>query len=274
MRKTLGHRPDLVRRFVEGEFGFQQIGAAVTPQWDDKLHLATGLTPLPRQDLFLLWDWGHNPTCIISQRTPLGQWLILDAMVGDGLGAQELVEQAVKPLLVERYGFSKDKQPHVIRHIGDPAGKQKEQTSILNSAVRLVKKELGGSWRSGPVKLEHRLEPLRAVLTRTHSGRGIVQVDRRRASEVWQALRGGWHFNISRTGITSTVPVKDMHSHPGDAMSYGAAVLYPMGRLNEKMKFDIERAQASYFGRKDPFNSSFKGDRMPEHDETLNTRSR
>ncbi len=71
LRKLWGHRPDLLRRFVDGEFGFQQLGKSVTPQWSDKLHLATGLIPI-RGEVYVLWDFGHNPTAIFTQRTPMG----------------------------------------------------------------------------------------------------------------------------------------------------------------------------------------------------------
>jgi len=242
MRKTLAHRPDLVRRFVEGEFGFQQIGHKVTPQWSDKLHLATGLMAMPRQQLILLWDFGHNPTCIITQKTPMGYWNVLDALVGDGIGVEELIEGAVIPLLQADY------PKHPIRHIGDPAGNEREQTSIHRSAVKAIKARIGGPWRSGPVKPDERIEPLRAALTKTIQGKGIIQVDRHRAAKVWHALRGGWHYNVARTGLVSTAPVKDEHSHPGDAMSYGAAVLFPMGKLQQKDGF-TQPAEASYWGR-------------------------
>ena len=242
LREVWLHRPDLIRRFVEGEFGFQQIGKAVTPQWNDKLHLALGLVPIPRREIVLLWDFGLNCTVVITQVTPLGQWLVLDAIVGEDVGAEELIRDAVKPLLVQRYG----KNP--IRHIGDPAGKQREQSSAARSAVRVLTKQLGGTWRSGPVRLGERIEPLRSILTRTSRGRGLVQVDRERAAAVWAALRGGWHFHISRTGVISGDPVKDIHSHPGDAMSYGAAVLFPMGRLRKRPNTAVAPQPASYFG--------------------------
>lgn len=237
LRKLLAHRPDLVRRFVDGEFGFQQEGRPVTPQWSDKLHLATGLIPLPHTELILLWDWGHNPTCIITQKTPLGSWLILDALVGEDIGAEELIIDAVKPLLAERY------PKHSLRHIGDPQGRQREQTSIHRSAVRYMLKALGGAWRSGPRGIEERIEPLRAVLHRA----GIVKVDRRRAAAVWQALRGGWHYHVARTGIVSGEPKKNIHSHPGDAMGYGAAVLYPLGALDKRKLGLVEPRVATYF---------------------------
>lgn len=241
MRRTLSHRPDLIRRFVDGEFGFQQIGKSVTPQWNDKLHLATGLIPLPRTELLMLWDWGHNPTCIVTQRTPLGSWLILDALVGDEIGVEELIIEGVKPLLSERY-------PHpTIRHTGDPQGKQREQTSIHRSAVKLMKQELGGTWRPGPVHWHARVEPLRSALTRTIGGRGLIQVDRERAAAVWHALRGGWHFHVSRTGIISAEAKKDIHSHPGDAMTYGASFFFPLGSIMKGKGPFKEAEQAGYF---------------------------
>lgn len=227
LRRTWLHRPDLVRRFVEGEFGFQLQGKAVTPQWIDKMHLATGLIPIPRVELVCLWDFGLNPTFIVTQKTPLGNWLILDALVGDGIGASELIESAVKPLLAERY------RNFALRHIGDPAGKEREQTSSARSAVKLLKTELGGTWRDGPVRLNERLLPLQAILTRTLNGKGLVLVDKVRANAVWQALRGGWHFHVARTGVISGEPVKNIHSHPGDAMGYGAARLFPLGKLQQ-----------------------------------------
>ena len=224
LRRVWHHRPDLVRRFIAGEFGFQQEGKAVIPQWQDRHHLASGLKPMPGRELVLLWDFGHNPTCIITQITPMGHWLVLHSMVGDGIGVEELIYERVKPLLTTEYGKYK------YWHTGDPQGNQREQTSIHRSAVKFIRKELGGRWRPGPVRLHQRIEPLRAVCSRLVGGVGLLQVDRGNAREVFQALRGGWHFRVARTGVVSGEPVKDMHSHPGDAMSYGAAVLFPVGK--------------------------------------------
>lgn len=256
LRATFANRPDLVRRFVDGDFGFQQVGKSVTPQWSDKFHLAVGLIPIKGQELVLLWDWGHNPTCIITQRTPLGHWNILHSIVGEETAAEQLIIDLVKPLLIERYrGFS-------LRHIGDNAGNQREQTSILRTPVKLMLKALGGSWKSGPVKWEPRIEPLRATLARTVSGRGLIQVDRHNAPEVWHAMRGGWHFHVSRQGITSGEPVKNIHSHPGDAMSYGAAVLYPLGF--SMLRPSIREPQAATYGDA-PWRIGPSRDTIPDH---------
>lgn len=261
LRQMWAHRPDLIRRFVEGEFGFQAIGKQVTPQWSDKVHLAVGLVPVKGVPLFFLWDWGHNPTCIVTQKTPLGNWLILDALVGEDIGAEELIVQGVKPLIMAKY------KKYSWTHIGDPAGKQKEQTSIFRSPVRVVRSAIGGHFRPGPVKFESRVEPLRAVLARLHQGKGLVRVDQHNATAVWHSLRGGWHFNVAKTGLTSAEPVKDIHSHPGDAMGYGAAVLFPLGRAAGVDRLRPPQ-EGSYFGSKRGLIGPKVGP-VPAHGSTL-----
>ena len=260
MRVALASRPDLVRRLVDGQFGFQSAGRAVTPQWADTVHLAVGLRPIPRLPVYMLWDWGLNPTCVITQIGPDGRWLILDARVGDHIGVEELIEQEIRPLWTERYA----RGHHEITHIYDPAGKSPDQTSVHRSPVMMVKRSLGGNLRPGPMKIEEGLEPLRAVLSRAPGGVGMVRVDRHRAKPVWWALRGGWHYAISRTGLTSSVPKKDEHSHPGDAMRYGAAILYPTGQFIKRAT-GVVQSGGSYFGtprRLDPL-TDYAGLKMP-----------
>jgi hypothetical protein len=242
LRKQLQHRPDLVRRFIDGEFGFQQEGEPVTPQWSDRIHLTMGLSPMKNREIVLCWDFGHNPTCIITQRTPMGYWNALYSFVGSGVGVEELIRDQVLPVLNDRF------KGCPIRHVGDPAGNQREQTSITRTAVLAIKKLIGGTWRSGPVRWRERIDPLQSVLTRTISGVGLVQVDRVNAKELWHALRGGWHYHKARSGLVSAEAEKDMHSHPGDAFSYGAAILFPTSKLYPGASTIIDPRTGHYFG--------------------------
>ena len=242
MAKTWAHRPDLVNRFVKGEYGFQQVGKAVTPEWNDRFHLARGLEPVKGVPLHLLYDGGLNPTCIITQITPLGHWLILEAHVGDRIGMYELIEDVIKPTLTSRYdGF-------VYTHTGDPNLRSGEQSSVNQSAARLIEQELGGKFVPGPITVRERVEPLRAVLRRMHGGQAMVMVDRDRAKDVWHALRGGWHYHITRGGQIGDIK-KNMHSHPGDSMGYGAARFFPLGKLLKDKQAGKINTPGSYFNR-------------------------
>jgi len=75
----------------------------------------------------------------------------------------------------------------------------------------------------------------------------VVQVDRKNARDVFLSLRGGWHFKESVSGIISPDPVKDIHSHPGDAMGYGASRLFPMGRAQRPARI-ADAPAATFFG--------------------------
>jgi hypothetical protein len=240
LARQWAHRPDLVRRFVKGEFGFQSKGKAVTPEWNDRMHLAEDLAPVRGVPMTLMWDGGSTPTCVISQITPLGDWLILQSFVGQDTGMYELIRDVVKPILNSRYtGLA-------YRHTGDPNLKSPEQSSKGTTAEKVIRKELGGVFTPGPINIPSRVEPLREVLRRTRDGRGVVLVDKKLARHVWHALRGGWHYHVTRAGTVGQIS-KDEHSHPGDCMGYGAALLFPMGRPKDDRHAPVKSRAASYF---------------------------
>lgn len=242
LERQWSHRPDLVNRFVKGKYGFQQVGMPVTPEWSDELHLTQGLEPVKGTPLHLLYDGGLNPTCIVTQVTPLGYWLIIESFVGDGIGMYQLIESVVKPALTSRYpGFTWE-------HIGDPNLRSAEQSSSAQSAAKLITSELGGRFRPGPVDVDSRVDPLRSVLSRTIGGTGMLQVDQHKAKHVWHALRGGWHWHIARGGNVGQIK-KNQHSHPGDSVGYGAARLFPLGRLAKRKESAKVSEAGSPFGR-------------------------
>jgi hypothetical protein len=220
-------RPDLVRRFVDGRFGYQQIGKAITPEFSPDLHLVHGLMPLRGRPLLLFWDFGLNPTTVFAQQTPLGFLHVLEAYVGEESGVIQHATDIVRPRIRERYDGLE------LIHIGDPAGHNREQSNSNVTAVSTLRRELGGVFRKGPVGFDDGVNALRELLRRTIQGRGVIQIDRNRAEPVFLALRGGWHRRVHRGGIVSAEAVKNIHSHVGDAMRYGVGKLYPTGKAKE-----------------------------------------
>ncbi len=229
MARDNAHRPDLVRRYVEGKWGFQQKGVAVTPQWSDELHLADNLQPIRGIPLSLSWDFGHNPRCTVSQHTKTN-WNVLGCYGEDGVGTYQLIE-SLKPILLSRF-----ENKFVLKHTGDPNGATKDPGDSRNSPLRAIKEELGGSWVAGPTKPALIIDPLQRVLTKQSGGRGLLQVDRVHAKMIWYALRGGWHKQKNARGVVSPNPTKDLHSHPGDTMGYEAARTYPTAAFSKKRK--------------------------------------
>ena len=236
LREAYADRQDLVDRFVEGHYGFQRRGRPVTPSWNDRIHVADAIEPIRSVPLHLLWDFGHTPVCVITQIPPSGHWNVLEALQGEDVGTIEHIRQTVSPRLQERYpGYTWD-------HTHDPAGDYRDQTTIENTPVRAIREMLGGSCYPGAEAPSAGIDPLNAVLSRViNDGRGVIQVDRRFAKPVWHALRGGWHYSQKTGGVIADKAVKNMSSHPGDAMRYGASRLFPLGALRRKRTVARER---------------------------------
>lgn len=250
LRKIWKDRPDLVDRFVDGKYGFKSRGKKVTSEFSEALHLALGLIPVDGVPLTLLWDFGLNPTCIITQVTPMGHWNFLRSFVGDGIGVEQLIETEVKPTLI------RDFPKMALRHIGDPAGNQREQSNSRNTAVKVIREQLGGRFKPGVVSWTNRIESLRMALRKTISGKGLIQIDRDNCTEVYHAFRGGWHYPVSKSGAVGKDPYKDIHSHPGDAATYGSSILWPTKKLYDAAK----NARTKIPGAPSYFKGSFQGE--------------
>ena len=236
-------RPDLKARFADGSFGFQQPGEPVTPEFNRNIHVKHSLAVLD-SPIMLCWDFGLNPTCVITQISPMTNWLMHEAYVGEGIGTLELIQDVVKGRIEERF------KGLPISHYGDPQGKQRDQSSSEQTAVRVIKHELGGRWYPGPKEWPERRDAIRRCLGLLRNGTGLIQIDEQRAKAVWHALRGGWHYQKHNNGMISQLPRKDINSHPGDAVSYAAAVLFPAGEHKTRgFSGSISIRQPTYFKR-------------------------
>jgi hypothetical protein len=208
----------LLQRLVLGQPGFVSQGESVTPEFSLELHkMMIDPEPYPGSGL-RFWDGGLNPTCIFSQVTPGGYLRIYPwTQVGRGIGVKQLCREFVKPVLKEFF-------PNVRqwRDIGDPSMGNSEQSDSEQSAARAIQDELDTIFEAGTVEWKIRREGVKRSLVRKVDGAPWVQIA---ASErqLTRALRGGWHYRKDASGrVLRDGAVKDMHSHPGDAFSYGS----------------------------------------------------
>ena len=232
MEQALSSRPDLARRLVFGLPGFVQKGVAVTPEFEEKRHVALQeLLPIAGVPLELWWDWGLNPTCIFTQISPKGQRRIYDVVVGKNVGVEQIIDSDITPLLSGKY-----RGLRVDDHIGDPAGSIREQSNSQNTAVQAVLAAIGGDFIPGPVAWSARRDAVKSYLNAGLGEHGpAVIICPRYGKSLIRALRGGWHYRRSNTGaVLRERAVKDIDSHPGDAFGYGVAVRHGTPGLRVK----------------------------------------
>ncbi len=228
MTKDLAGRPDLQRRFIEGEYGYQKEGVAVTPRFNEKVHVVSGLQPIKNSPLYLAWDGGLTPVCTFNQIAPSGIWYVLDCLVCEDGGIYQLIEDQVYDLLESKYAGFKGSWTHV----GDPSLANREQADSRVSASRLIRETLGGRFIKGPIDIMSGTDPLnRRIGLLGPGGQGMIQVDRENAKPVWHALRGGWHYPKHSGDVVGSSPVKNHpHSDVGDTLRYLAGHLFPRGK--------------------------------------------
>ena len=151
----------------------------------------------------------------------------MDSFVGSNIGMGQLIDNHVIPILTSRYS-----KVTRWRDIGDPALKNREQSDSDHTAAKGIESKLGTTFEPGPVSWDERREALKTGLSRLADGGPYILLSHHEG-KLHRALRGGWHYKKDATGrIMTNDPVKDMHSHPGDAFGYGLSVV--LGRYQGK----------------------------------------
>lgn len=214
-------RNDLAARLVEGRIGYAQVGARVTPDFNGA-HLAPGIQVIPNVPIELFFDFGLNASCLATQVSPQGYWLIHKAWSRDNAGMKQLLQQDVHPWLTS--------QPvHHWRYGGGPEAREREQSDSEETALKMIIDTLGPSiYRAGPVSWSARRDAMRDALTRTPGGIPWVRVNPSGAAFLVRALDGGWYYPTDSQGRVRNEGQPDKRSkmdHIGDAFAHGCAVL-------------------------------------------------
>lgn len=216
-------RPDLLQRYVEGDWAFVQLGVKVVPEYNEKLHRTkVKLDPIGTLPVCRFWDAGLNPTVVFYQVTSRGFVHILDTLVGDNIGMRNFIRTRVKPLIAQRYAHVKD-----WTDIGDPNASNREQSDDEVTASGIINSELDASFINGDDRWEPRREALKEIFSRMIDGEPMMKISCHEGT-LNRALRGGWHYKKDNAGnVVREKPIKNHYSHPGDALSYGIAKLHP-----------------------------------------------
>jgi hypothetical protein len=223
-------------RYVEGNVASVQIGRAVTPGYAANIHFSQKILPIyPNVQCVRSWDGYQHPCCIISQYNPLGQLVIHDVLTGDGIGVQEMIEEQLLPLLASskyagKIPFARKsyREEPPWRDVGDPSMRTPDQSTARTNAAKIIEQKLQSRFEPGPTRWPNRLEPMAHALKRMINGGLPAVVLSASAVALHKALRGGWHYKTDNSGhVAGKIPLKNEHSHPGDAFSYLIAMLMP-----------------------------------------------
>jgi len=212
-------------RYVHGKVASVHRGKKVTPAYTPAIHFSPDILSILPGEVMQWWDAWHHPSCITAQYNHAGQLVIHDVINGEGVGVKELIEEDLTRLFNSLKYRGK---VHAWRTIGDPSMSTPDQSSVKTITSKVVEKAYKTRFEKGVMRWQTRKEPLNRCFKQFLNDGLPAVVLSRSAAPLHRALKGGWHYKTDNNGrVTGVLPVKNPHSHPGDAFSYGISILMP-----------------------------------------------
>lgn len=217
LAKLYAGDPDALAVYIHGSYGYIQDGKPVYPEYNDTLHCQP-CTPLPGVVIARGWDYGLTPSCVFTQLSTSGQWLILDELVSDNMAIDEFGDQVIGHSARHYHGYK-------FEDYGDPAGHQRSQTDAKTCAQILRGKNI--DVQPGDQDLSMRLESVKRPLRLLRAGKPVLQIDPK-CKMLRRGFGGRYRYRRMQTSQErySDVPEKNDYSHPHDALQYVATRLF------------------------------------------------
>jgi hypothetical protein len=216
-RLQSGKASEWVKVYVNAEYGNISDGRPIFPEFNDNVHVAkTELKGYPGLTLYLGFDFGLTPACVIFQVSARGQLRVLDEAIGEGVGLVRFLDTQVKPLLALKYPGYK------IISLHDPAGIQRSQADEVTCRQILKLHKLNPSSVSTNLFTPRR-EAVAYFLTRLIDGEPAFIVSPT-VKRLRKGLNGDYKFRrvaVPGEARYQDTPDKNMSSHVCEALGYG-----------------------------------------------------
>jgi len=210
-----GKELEWIQCYIGAQYVFVSDGKAVWPEYSDVQMTTEGIEIDHSLPIVIGLDFGLTPAAVFGQRNQHGTWNILYELVTNDMG----LERFGQMLLYELNTRFEKLEPEIW---GDPAGGKRDEIFEVTCFDHL--RSLG--LRAQPTvsnDFQVRREAAAAPMTRLVDGKPALQIDAN-CVQLRKALGGGYHFKrvamIAGQERFKDVPVKDMHSHIGDAFGY------------------------------------------------------
>lgn len=158
------------------------------------------------------WDFGLTPACVVAQLQE-NRLVVLREFTGFNIGAEQFCER-IMPQVRQLYPSFK------FFDFADPAGVAKSQSD--ETTCFQVLGGFGITPIPGPVAWEKRRQAVEHFLvkhTRDGEGFGIWEAD---CPTLVRGFKGGYRYpeKVREVEPLQLKPIKDVHSHPHDALQY------------------------------------------------------
>lgn len=212
-----GHQE--IQAFVEGDWADLPVGKRVFSNFDHIHQIKKAkVTGVERSSLFLGFDYGRTPVCLIGVQNAHGGLIIVDEVVGEGMGMSTLYNTLLLPRLQKNYSESV-----IAAAWGDPAGFTKDNSGESSPVSVLAAHgiEVG---HPGTNNIEPRLEVVRRALSTLNSRNQPMLLVADNCKLLLEALYSTYVYEVSKlAGDTKDMPTKSHKkwvSDLADALQY------------------------------------------------------
>ena len=230
-----GKHESWIRLNLCAEYGQTQAGKPVYPEYDDARHCAkVELKPIEGMPLTLAFDYALNPTCVINQISPAGQFRVLDEVCNPAtMGMRRFLSDHLKPFLAYRY------PGYPIQCVGEPSGNRRADTDESTANDEIANAGLGQVTPATTNLFKARrdavasfmMKRVHSMVTGEQSAEGFLVSPT--CKRVLAGLRGKYvlqRVRIEGHDAYKDEAVKNEYAHAQDCIQ-SAAVLYDRPRV-------------------------------------------
>jgi len=235
-------REEIIKVYCRGEWGIVVKGKHVFDEYNDDLHGVNDIVPLENTAIYLCWDFGLTPACLIVQFRDDGQLRCLKEFTTERMFIRELAKDIVKPFIEKNFtGFP-------VVSVGDPSGDAGKGVSEMAISSMEILREEGIETRIAITNnILPRLEAVKYYLNRLISGEPAFLLSKTGCPILRKAMSGYYFYKRMRIIGEDTYRDLPNKNHPysdiADCLQYGAMECY---QQSEKTPADIVNDQFEY----------------------------
>lgn len=207
-----------IKVYCCGRYGLVESGKRVYPEYNDDLHSVNRIEPIQGEPIYLGWDFGLSPACVVIQITARGQVRVLKEYIAEDIGIKTFAMNVVIPQLAVDFVYNK-----VGGSWGDPSGAKgdeiMEELSCIGELNTLGIKTLAASTND----INVRINSVRYFLNLMIDGMPAFLLSRDGCPVIRKGFMSGYHYkrlSISGDERYQDKPNKNKYSHPHDALHY------------------------------------------------------
>lgn len=214
-----GKREEWINVYVKGEYGTVAEGRPVYPEFNRKIHVATGELELYRGlKMILGFDFGLTPACLFAQLSPTGQLRVYDELCADYMAIDQFSKNMLKPYLANNFP-----NMETVEYC-DPAGTTKAQTDE-RSCIDILKVNGFNPTPARTNDLLPRRDAVVSYLTKLCGNGDPGFIINSKCKTLIRGFEGGYSFDrvqVSGEERFKDMPKKNRYSHIHDALQYTA----------------------------------------------------